>query len=953
MRIVSLTIQAFRGFNQAVKFEFNNADMILIYGPNGHGKTSIYDAIEWGLTGGIHRFEESSAERNRTRFIKNLHNKTSKTFVEVEIYLKDGSTYYIKRQNTSKNSDRTDYGKHRLKIYDTNHQLYLEENEAEEKLKEWLVEKEWRNKVDSTTKMMGLTHILSQEKISEFLRSTQEKDRYDSISTIFGTDYLVKYREGFRDTKKILNNELDKLIIKINEKKLYKEKTEVEKQNIKVEKKNYIIDKIEEYLNDYFQEYPELYTLNNDLEKLIEAIINNQVIVKTEKNKLVDYFGIIKDIKSQIPEIEQSLKERELIRSEENLVKEFTNFNTKNNKIEELLSEREHIESYKEKSESLKNNYEENNKEIDRLIIKKENIESIIDNVNKTMMKELWRDSNLSFNTEQLKYGNYSYFMNEFKELKENFDKMKMEEVRKKEIKKQVNDLKEASRVIKENNEVYNDFLTSVNKYMSVVDDNFDSCPACGTNDISRKDILENINTQQLKVNENLPSLEKLILDNEENYRILNKSLMNFSNDIERIKENIERQVQLHVKEIVEINSLVEKIQRKQQTIQQKLNSEETLLKNFENECLKLGIQNISMKNIFKELGEVQNNISNEIIKILSKSKLNIKNTESLDKWRGKENVLYLHDYKQELSKISKSHEQKIQKFKLLIESAELIKTEITDLVAISTVINHQIQNVEKQLRELGRVETLGEKLRNMIEVNLEEKRLVNLQENLTNLNNELDELDKQKDEMETDIKYLTELMKKSNEALSTANTQMFVNLKETIQILFSRINSHPVYKEIDLELNKFRDNNILSIKVSQGMQNEAKANAPYVFSSAQVNSIALSLFFAMSLKQQWSPLKLVGIDDPIQSMDEVNIISFIDLLRLFVSEQDKQIIISTHDETFYNLIIKKFRYMKLKTINYKYYEAKGPVYEVSEEFDNLKDYDKAKEQLLMLDAKS
>jgi len=46
-------------------------------------------------------------------------------------------------------------------------------------------------------------------------------------------------------------------------------------------------------------------------------------------------------------------------------------------------------------------------------------------------------------------------------------------------------------------------------------------------------------------------------------------------------------------------------------------------------------------------------------------------------------------------------------------------------------------------------------------------------------------------------------------------------------------------------------------------------------------------------------------IDDPIQSLDDLNILSFINLLRYQFS--DKQIIISTHDDDFSRFIRYKF----------------------------------------------
>lgn len=66
-------------------------------------------------------------------------------------------------------------------------------------------------------------------------------------------------------------------------------------------------------------------------------------------------------------------------------------------------------------------------------------------------------------------------------------------------------------------------------------------------------------------------------------------------------------------------------------------------------------------------------------------------------------------------------------------------------------------------------------------------------------------------------------------------------------------------------------------------------------------------------------------MDDPIQSMDEVNILAFIDLLRLFIEKYNKQIIISTHNYTFYNMMLKKLRFQNIAVIEYEGYSEKGP----------------------------
>jgi len=80
-------------------------------------------------------------------------------------------------------------------------------------------------------------------------------------------------------------------------------------------------------------------------------------------------------------------------------------------------------------------------------------------------------------------------------------------------------------------------------------------------------------------------------------------------------------------------------------------------------------------------------------------------------------------------------------------------------------------------------------------------------------------------------------------------------------------------------------------------------------FSAAQTNILSLSVFLANALHAKDDNKKnidVILIDDPIQSMDSINILSTIDLLRSICLNFDKQIIISTHDENFFGLLQRK-----------------------------------------------
>ncbi|MFD5854343.1 hypothetical protein ACFWGC_30010, partial [Cytobacillus pseudoceanisediminis] len=108
--------------------------------------------------------------------------------------------------------------------------------------------------------------------------------------------------------------------------------------------------------------------------------------------------------------------------------------------------------------------------------------------------------------------------------------------------------------------------------------------------------------------------------------------------------------------------------------------------------------------------------------------------------------------------------------------------------------------------------------------------------------------------------------------------------------------------KEDELEL-------IMSVEGTDGEYTDL-SNVQYSMSSGQLNVLAISLFLAINESQTLSKLELIGIDDPIQNMDDVNQFSICDVF----STLNKQLILSTHDYDFLKLLVKKNEH-KIKRI--------------------------------------
>ncbi|ABZ75097.1 ATPase involved in DNA repair-like protein [Shewanella halifaxensis HAW-EB4] len=130
---------------------------------------------------------------------------------------------------------------------------------------------------------------------------------------------------------------------------------------------------------------------------------------------------------------------------------------------------------------------------------------------------------------------------------------------------------------------------------------------------------------------------------------------------------------------------------------------------------------------------------------------------------------------------------------------------------------------------------------------------------------------------------------------------------EDLINSIYRKIDPHPAFKKVEFKPDFDSGEPSLNIVVSDG---DGELISPILFfSTAQINILSLSVFLASALHardDEDKPIDVILIDDPIQSMDSINILSTIDLLRSISLQFDKQVIISTHDENFFGLLQRK-----------------------------------------------
>jgi len=180
MKIKEVQISNFRAFNDVKSSTFNFvnnkneiSDLISIYAPNGFGKTSFYDAVEWGVTGKIERFDlvgdfEKTRKENKKGGNKNIlqHIGTTENgFVNV---ITEKDTFAEKITNTEYNHKKEPKNKFFRDVVLSQEMIdnFLKEQTAEERYNKFVESYPEITKYNNTYKNLGtlLNYIIQEIK---------------------------------------------------------------------------------------------------------------------------------------------------------------------------------------------------------------------------------------------------------------------------------------------------------------------------------------------------------------------------------------------------------------------------------------------------------------------------------------------------------------------------------------------------------------------------------------------------------------------------------------------------------------------------------------------------------------------------------------------------------------------------------------------------------------------
>lgn len=132
---------------------------------------------------------------------------------------------------------------------------------------------------------------------------------------------------------------------------------------------------------------------------------------------------------------------------------------------------------------------------------------------------------------------------------------------------------------------------------------------------------------------------------------------------------------------------------------------------------------------------------------------------------------------------------------------------------------------------------------------------------------------------------------------------QRFQILEPLMNDVYSRLDPHPAFTHLSFNVESFRAKQTASATVLDA-ERDISMNPMLIFSSAQANIVVLSAFLALGWAAGNGSLPFVMLDDPLQAMDDVNVLGFADLARHL--RRDRQLILATHEARFADLLERK-----------------------------------------------
>lgn len=1011
MKINKVNIHAFRLFGDesvdfsAKKDRRKTANFVALYAPNGFGKTSFFDSMEFCMTGKIHRLddnlpENASEDKSHSGNKSFIHNKDlSGEHIKVEMDFDDRNPIvrtcnpdeeYQILQGDGENTFFTNAilsqdffsefisnkdAKSRFEIFAKrfketegllDYRLWLKEmytscgrqvtslgrqiKDKTAQLNQEIENIDWKAKLSdvlSSLKSVGISVDIKDSFSEKYLKELmlqaeiwqeQSAKRHESLTSLInayqkvesGTDELTSIYQlpALTERKNSIQKEIDELQQSLSDIKRYRELSELlcrfQEQEVESKEKN---DRLN-FLIDNYAHFCEI----------VCELANKQLYVERQ-NVL----------------IEEALKNKERTAKQLSLLQE--ELSTLTNKRITVIEKLEHLHEKYEEMNKLRISLDDESKTLSVALSKKEDLD-------KELLSLRIQSDKLHSLYESLCERRVSLADGLFvKEMKNIVDVLH-------EIGGKDKEIADVDKTIVEKKSYLGDIETLVaNSRVILSKIEGGVCPLCGYDYHSHEALLESISTNTIvekslqldiqKKEQLVSSKEKL---NTKKEQLFTDLIATVDEHLEKIETQIKETKSNHDKIVKRILEQTISFEKKQSLLKEaytelaempedkmrrvledskNLYSDSILknqnsLKSIEEEHskkdLQLAVINKSLETAYKEISNIKS--GDFYIEYVSKSENACVTEEVLSQWKDllKEENAKQNKFKVQIQKFNQELNV-LKERNVAIEQTEVLQKQHDEKTT-------QIHQIEKQrVRILNYLET-GCSLNETISQSCDQDVILIFEQSLKQQKSLKEEQEKRQTALDDYISvlYLIEkfldnkrieeelsnLKKKEEEKSLLRNAckkeiegielhlEKFVDSYfelDLINRLYNAIDPHPDYKEIQFKCDFRLKNPRLKVLVNSREDGKESIVPNLYFSTAQINILSFCIFLAKALfatDDEGKSMDCIFIDDPIQALDDINILSIIDLLRNVAFSMDKQIVLTTHDRNFFELLQKK-----------------------------------------------
>ena len=204
------------------------------------------------------------------------------------------------------------------------------------------------------------------------------------------------------------------------------------------------------------------------------------------------------------------------------------------------------------------------------------------------------------------------------------------------------------------------------------------------------------------------------------------------------------------------------------------------------------------------------------------------------------------------------------------------------------------------------RLRQRGESLAVELARSAEAARRGEIQAEIESVESRLQSMTAELDARERAGRMAVDLLERLREASSDVVRSELERVDPLLQQIFSTVDPHPAFRAVRMLTRFVNRRGRVSTQLEDSMTGSTTSAPEIVLSSSQLNGLAVSVFLTLNLGMRTLPLDALILDDPLQSLDDVNLLGLVDLLRR--TREHRQVVVSTHDPHFGELLARKLR---------------------------------------------